>query len=54
MNKLAQNKRLPYEAPEVDLVKVDPSCSLMQESIIVPTTLGIPDIEEINDEILWL
>ncbi|MBR5704313.1 MAG: hypothetical protein IKX45_08700 [Bacteroidales bacterium] len=45
-------KRLPYEAPEVGLVKVDPSCSLMQDSIVVPTALGIPDIEEI--EIDWV
>lgn len=45
-------KLLPYEAPEVDLVKIDVSCSIMQDSIIVPTDTSIPDIEEI--EIDWL
>ena len=45
-------KLLPYEAPEVDLVKIDVSCSIMQDSIIVPTDTDIPDIEEL--EIDWL
>ena len=55
MKKLAQNERLPYEAPEVNLTAVDVSSSLMQSSIEVPDALlGIPDIEEINDEIFWL
>ncbi len=55
MVKLARNKKLPYEAPEVCLTKVDSSSSLMQSSIEVPTALlGLPEIEEISDEIFWL
>lgn len=47
-----ESKRLPYEAPDVSLVQVDPSCSLMQDSITVPTAAFLPEIEEI--EIDWL
>lgn len=55
MIKLVRNKRLPYEAPEVNLTKVDSSSSLMQSSIEVPTALlGLPEIEVIEDEIMWL
>ena len=35
----------PYEAPTVDLIRLDTSCSLMQESVNVPDGGDtIPDV----------
>ena len=44
-------KLLLYEAPEVNLVKVDVSCSIMQGSLKVPSSTDIPDITE--QELGW-
>ena len=43
-------KRLPYEAPDVLLVRMDAACTLMQASLLIPTDGGsaIPDVEIID------
>lgn len=44
---------LPYEAPEVNLIHLDTSCKLMQDSMEVPSNDGIiPDI--IFDPVEWI